>query len=173
MDFYWERLEKEENYYYQSTLLDAPDPWLWEYLFAPQSKIFDLEVDALAPMPESSIMIWDQDGNYIDQWTQFGRPSGVYIDHTDTILRGRLGVLGTGQPGLEERDSDRKRHDGAGPYFIEDIESRDMAHSGAEGVGVDALGNVYGGVVRRQMLERHEPQTAQPTRGATWPETRN
>ena len=30
-------------------------------------------------------MIWDQDGNYIDQWTQFGRPSGVYIDHTDTI----------------------------------------------------------------------------------------
>ena len=39
-----------------------------------------------------------------------------------------------------------------------------------EGVGVDALGNVYGGVVRRQMLERHEPQAPQPTRGATWPE---
>ena len=28
-------------------------------------------------------------------------------------------------------------------------------HSGAEGVGVDAQGNVYGAVVRRQMLERH------------------
>jgi uncharacterized protein YjiK len=28
-------------------------------------------------------------------------------------------------------------------------------HSGAEGVGVDANGNVYGAVVRRQMLERH------------------
>ena len=38
----------------------------------------------------------------------------------------------------------------------------------AEGVGVDGLGNVYGGVVRRQMLERHEPQSPQPTRGATW-----
>ena len=28
-------------------------------------------------------------------------------------------------------------------------------HSGAEGVGVDADGNVYGAVVRRRMLERH------------------
>jgi len=29
-------------------------------------------------------------------------------------------------------------------------------HSGAEGVGVDARGNVYGAVVRRRMLEKHE-----------------
>ncbi len=28
-------------------------------------------------------------------------------------------------------------------------------HAGAEGVGVDVEGNVYGGVVRRRMLERH------------------
>ena len=35
-------------------------------------------------------------------------------------------------------------------------------------VGVDRFGNVYGGVVRRQMLERHQPQSEQPTRGATW-----
>ena len=27
--------------------------------------------------------------------------------------------------------------------------------TGAESVGVDAAGNVYGAVVRRQMLERH------------------
>jgi hypothetical protein len=43
-----------------------------------------------------------------------------------------------------------------------------MEHSGAEAVGVDGFGNVYGGVVRRQMLERHEPQAVQPTRSATW-----
>ena len=41
--------------------------------------------------------------------------------------------------------------------FIEDMESTTPDHSGAEGVGVDARGNVYGGVVRRQMLERHIP----------------
>ena len=41
--------------------------------------------------------------------------------------------------------------------FIEDMESTTIEHSGAEGVGVDAEGNVYGAVVRRRMLERHTP----------------
>jgi hypothetical protein len=35
------------------------------------------------------------------------------------------------------------------------MESTTIEHSGAEGVGVDADGNVYGAVVRRQMLEKH------------------
>ena len=39
--------------------------------------------------------------------------------------------------------------------FIEDSESTVADHSGAEGVGVDDKGNVYGAVVRRQMLERY------------------
>jgi hypothetical protein len=45
--------------------------------------------------------------------------------------------------------------DGTVTAFIEDAESTTPDHSGAEGVGVDAQGNVYGGVVRRQLLERH------------------
>ena len=39
--------------------------------------------------------------------------------------------------------------------FIEDLEPLRDDHSGAEGVGVDHDGNVYGAVVRRRMLERH------------------
>jgi hypothetical protein len=39
--------------------------------------------------------------------------------------------------------------------FIEDIESTTPDHSAAEGLGMDAQGNVYGAGVRRQMLERH------------------
>jgi hypothetical protein len=31
------------------------------------------------------IQIFDQDGNFIDQWAQFSRPSGVYIDGNDII----------------------------------------------------------------------------------------
>ena len=31
------------------------------------------------------IQIFDQDGNYIDQWLQFSRPSGVFIDKNDII----------------------------------------------------------------------------------------
>src|SRR5204863_6254448 len=31
------------------------------------------------------IQIFDQDGNFLDQWTQFSRPSGIFIDHNDMI----------------------------------------------------------------------------------------
>ena len=31
------------------------------------------------------IQIFDQDGNFLDQWTQFGQPSDVYIDANDTL----------------------------------------------------------------------------------------
>jgi hypothetical protein len=68
------------------------------------------------------IVIYDQDGNVLDEWRQFGRPSGIFITRDDRI------------------------------YVAE---STTPDHSGGEGVGVDAYGNVYGAVVRRQMLERH------------------
>ena len=31
------------------------------------------------------IQIFDQDGKLLDVWTQFGRPSGIYIDRNDVI----------------------------------------------------------------------------------------
>jgi sugar lactone lactonase YvrE len=105
------------------------------------------------------IQIFDQDGKYLAEWRQFGRPSGISITSDDTIyvtdsesgpdtgaheLKGikkgiRIGSAKTGQV----------------TTFIEDMESTVADHSGAEGLGVDAQGNVYGAVVRRRMLERH------------------
>ena len=122
----------------------------------------------IADRDNNRLMVWDQDGNYIDQWQQFGRPSGVYIDHTNTIYVADSESWGPDNPGWKKGIRIGSAKTGQVHYFLEDIESMDLAHSGAEGVGVDTLGNVYGGVVRRQMLERHEPATVQPTRGATW-----
>ncbi len=106
------------------------------------------------------IQIFDQDGRYLDEWRQFGRPSGIFITKDDTIyvadsesgpdtgaheLMGiKKGIrIGSAKDGrvlrVHRGHANRRRRD----------------HSGAEGVGVDAQGNVYGGVVRRQMLERH------------------
>ena len=31
------------------------------------------------------IQIFDQDGNFIAEWKQFSRPSGIFIDHNDMI----------------------------------------------------------------------------------------
>ena len=143
-------------------------------LSAPHAIVMDTQGRLfIADRDNNRIMIWDQDGNYIDQWTQFGRPSGVYIDHTDTIYVADSESWGPDNPGWKKGIRIGSAKTGQVHYFLEDIESRDFAHSGAEGVGVDTLGNVYGGVVRRQMLERHEPQSVQPTRGATWPAPRN
>jgi sugar lactone lactonase YvrE len=33
----------------------------------------------------SRIQIFDQDGTFLAEWRQFGRPSGIFIDHDDTI----------------------------------------------------------------------------------------
>ena len=31
------------------------------------------------------IQIFDQDGKFLDEWKQFGRPSGIFIDKNDDI----------------------------------------------------------------------------------------
>ena len=105
------------------------------------------------------IQIFDQNGKFIAEWRQFGRPSGIVITRDDTIYvadsesgpdSGAHELMGI-KKGIRIGSA----KDGKVTAFIEDMESTTAEHSGAEGVGVDARGNVYGAVVRRQMLERH------------------
>lgn len=106
------------------------------------------------------IQIFDQDGRFIDQWRQFGRPSGIVITRDDTMYVADSESWGrdTGAhelPGIKKGIRIGSARTGVVEAFIEDMESTADDHAGAEGIGVDADGNVYGGVVRRRMLERH------------------
>ena len=105
------------------------------------------------------IQIFDQDGKLLDAWRQFGRPSGIFITPDDTIyVADSESGPDTGArelPGIRKGIRVGSARDGSVTAFIEDMESTRAEHSGAEGVGVDAAGNVYGAVVRRRMLERH------------------
>jgi DNA-binding beta-propeller fold protein YncE len=105
------------------------------------------------------IQIFDQDGVPLAEWRQFGRPSGIFIDANDIIyVADSESGPDTGAnelPGIKKGIRVGSARDGSVTAFIEDMESTTADHSGAEGVGVDAQGNVYGAVVRRQMLERH------------------
>ena len=101
------------------------------------------------------IQIFDQDGQFLDVWHQFGRPSGIYITDDDTIYVADSESWGPDNPGWKKGIRIGDARDGTVSFFIEDIESMTQDHSGAEGVGVDVEGNVYGGVVRRRMLEKH------------------
>jgi DNA-binding beta-propeller fold protein YncE len=105
------------------------------------------------------IQIFDQDGTYLAEWWQFGRPSGITITSDDTIyVTDSESGPDTGArelTGIKKGIRIGSARDGKVVAFIEDSESTVADHSGAEGVGVDAQGNVYGAVVRRRMLERH------------------
>jgi DNA-binding beta-propeller fold protein YncE len=105
------------------------------------------------------IQIFDQDGVFLQEWRQFGRPSGISITGDDTIYvaDSESGPdTGAGElPGIRKGIRIGSARDGTVTTFIEDMEATTAEHSGAEGVGVDADGHVYGAVVRRQMLERH------------------
>jgi sugar lactone lactonase YvrE len=105
------------------------------------------------------IQIFDQDGKVLAEWTQFGRPSGIFITRDDTMY---VADSESGpDSGAHELRGIKKgirigsARDGRVTAFIADLESTSDEHSGAEGVGVDAQGHVYGAVVRRKMLERH------------------
>ncbi|MDP2052071.1 MAG: serine hydrolase, partial [Acidobacteriota bacterium] len=106
------------------------------------------------------IVIYNQDGEVLDEWRQFGRPSGIVITSDDTIYVADSESWGTDTgarelPGIKKGIRIGSARDGLVTAFIEDQESTAADHAGAEGVGVDAAGHVYGGVVRRRMLERH------------------
>jgi hypothetical protein len=108
------------------------------------------------------IQIFDQDGKFIAQWFQFGRPSGIFIDkRTDTIYvadsesrdgRTNTGQLGLPQTGYAHNPGARRgirigsARDGSVKFFVPDPCSYPYAggSSFAEGVTIDQQGNLYG-----------------------------
>jgi hypothetical protein len=109
----------------------------------------------VADRNNNRIQIFSQDGVFLDEWVQFGRPSGIAITKDDTIYVADSESWGPDEPGWKKGIRVGSAKDGSVKYFIEDVESTTTDHSGAEGVGVDRDGNVYGSVVRRMMLEKH------------------
>jgi DNA-binding beta-propeller fold protein YncE len=104
------------------------------------------------------IVIMDQEGNHLDTWYQFSRPSGVYIDAQDRIYvaDSESGSVGNG------RDRTWKRgirignaRDGSVTTFIPDPEPSPPSTSSAEGVAADRNGVVYGAEVGQRALKRY------------------
>jgi sugar lactone lactonase YvrE len=100
------------------------------------------------------IQIFDQEGNFLDLWYQFGRPSGIVITPDDRIYVADSESFDFHNPGWEKGIRIGSARDGTVEFFIRDLEPQTISHSGAEGIGVDSRGNIYGGVVRRRMLEK-------------------
>lgn len=79
---YWHHAEWEENRYYQPGLVDAPDLWLWDALFAPGVKSYPLRVSALAPSAAeaSKLSVWLQ--GVSDFTTTIDHHVRIYVNGT-------------------------------------------------------------------------------------------
>jgi DNA-binding beta-propeller fold protein YncE len=107
------------------------------------------------------VQIFDQEGKFIDQWPQFSRPSGIFIDRNDNLY-----VADSESESVARNHDGWKRgirigsaKDGKVVAFIPDPETRGRPDftgtSAAEGVAVDAQGNVYGAEVGPRGLKKY------------------
>jgi DNA-binding beta-propeller fold protein YncE len=102
------------------------------------------------------IQILDQDGAFIAEWKQFSRPSGIYIrdDMIYVADSESNGFPSATHPGWKRGIRIGSLKDGRVLYRIPDpLEMKGT--SAAEGVAVDAKGNVYGGEVGPRQLVKH------------------
>jgi DNA-binding beta-propeller fold protein YncE len=110
------------------------------------------------------LQIFDQNGAFIEEWRQYSRPSGIYIDKNDTIYvaDSESESVSTNHNGWKRgirvgRVKDGK--DGKIVAFIPDPETRGRPEfsgtSAAEGVAADAQGNIYGAEVGPKRLMRY------------------
>jgi DNA-binding beta-propeller fold protein YncE len=103
------------------------------------------------------IQIFDQDGKFLDQWTQFSRPSGIFIDGKDNIY-----VADSESESVSKNHDGWKRgirvgsaKDGSVTAFIPDPVDKTTGTSAAEGVAADAAGNVYGAEVGPKRMMKY------------------
>lgn len=103
----------------------------------------------VADRGNSRIQIFDQEGKHLSTWTQFGRPSGLYIDENDVLYATDSESNARRNPGWKRGIYIGSAKTGWVTALIPDPEPDpdNSGTSGAEGVAVDAMGAVYGAEV--------------------------
>lgn len=102
----------------------------------------------------SRIQLFDQQGNFLDEWTQFGRPSGLYIDQNDILYFADSqsdDANATVQSNWNEGIRIGSVTDGKVTAFIDDPDS----DGSQEGVVADVKGTVYVSLTRDMGLRRY------------------
>jgi hypothetical protein len=105
----------------------------------------------------SRIQIFTQDGEHVATWTQFGRPSGLFIDANDILYSADSESNARRNTGWKRGIRIGSVKDGFVTAFIPDPEP-DQDNSGtsaAEGVAVDAAGNIYGAEVGPRAVKKY------------------
>jgi sugar lactone lactonase YvrE len=103
------------------------------------------------------IQIFDQDGKFLQEFRQFSRPSGVWVDKNDILY-----VADSESESVSRNHNGWKRgirwgslKDGKILGFIPDPDEKATGTSAAEGVAVDAAGNIYGAEVGPKAVKKY------------------
>ncbi len=128
----------------------------------PHSLAFDSQGRLfVADRGNNRIQIFDQDGGFLAQWTQFSRPSGIYIDKNDVLYvsdsesRERAGY--GNHPGWKRGIRVGSAKDGSVVAFIPNPDPNPdaTATSGAEGIAADSSGAIYGAEVGEKDVKKY------------------
>ncbi len=108
----------------------------------------------------SRIQIFDQEGNHLATWTHFGRPSGLFIDENDVLYATDSESNTRRNPGFRRGIYIGDARTGELTAFVPDPEPDpdNSGTSGAEGVAIDAEGNLYGAEVGPTTVRRYRPR---------------
>jgi sugar lactone lactonase YvrE len=102
------------------------------------------------------VLIFDQDFKLLDEWRQFSRPSGLYI-RNDTLYAAdsESESVARNHDGWKRGIRIGSVKDGKVVSFIPDPVEKATGTSAAEGVAVDAAGNVYGAEVGPRAVKKY------------------
>ena len=113
----------------------------------------------VADRNNNRIQIFDQDGKFLEEWKQFSRLSGIYI-RNDILYAADSESSARRNPGWKRGIRIGSVKDGKVTAFIPDPNPDPNSGPGAgtsaaEGVAVDAKGNIYGAEVGPRALKRY------------------
>ena len=97
------------------------------------------------------IQIFDQDGKFLEEWKQFGRPSGLFIDKNDNLYLSDHQSDAKTNPGFHKGITIGSAKDGKVTASIPDPDPQ----GSQEGVAADAKGNLYGSLTGGMALKKY------------------
>ena len=112
----------------------------------------------VADRSNSRVQVFDQSGNFVAAWKQFGRPSAVFVAKDDTLYVSDSQSNSTVNPGYTRGITIGSAKDGSLRAFIPDpdLAQADVNRiSGASGIVADAKGTIYAADVGPHKLRKY------------------
>jgi sugar lactone lactonase YvrE len=105
----------------------------------------------VADRSNNRIQIFGQDGGFVAEWKQFGRPSGIYIDSRDNLYSADTQSDEKTNPGYRRGIRIGSAKDGKVTALIPDADPDGTG----EGIAADSAGNLFGSLTAKQAVKRY------------------